>query len=109
MDEYHLLAAVKYVELNPVSAGLCQRPEDWPWSSTRAHFAGNDDALVSTMPMMKRMPNWREFLQSPVSESTLDMLHEHSRTGRPLGDDYFVEKLEQLTQLTLKRKKPGRQ
>ena len=35
MDEAHLLAAVRYVELNPVRAGLCSRPEDWPSTSSR--------------------------------------------------------------------------
>jgi putative transposase len=107
MDERHLLAAVRYVELNPVTADLCRRPEDWPWSSSRAHLAGRDDALVSVMPMLHRMSDWREYLQSSESESTLDRLQMHSRTGRPLGDNRFIEKLEQLTQLPLKRGRPG--
>jgi putative transposase len=34
-EESHLLAAVRYVALNPVEAGLCSRPESWPWSSYR--------------------------------------------------------------------------
>ena len=33
MDEPHLLAAVRYIALNPVVAGLVSRAEDWPWSS----------------------------------------------------------------------------
>lgn len=107
MDEHHLLAAVRYVELNPVTAGLCRQPEDWPWSSSRAHLAGNDDALLSGKPMLQRISNWRRYLQSSVAESTLEKLHQHSRTGRLLGDDRFVEKLELLTQRSLKRRKPG--
>jgi REP element-mobilizing transposase RayT len=35
-SEPHLLAACRYVVLNPTRAGLCRRPEDWPWSSYRA-------------------------------------------------------------------------
>ena len=107
MDERHLLAAVRYVELNPVTADLCRRPEDWPWSSSRAHFAGHNDALVSVMPMLRRMSNWRRYLQSSESESTLSRLQMHSRTGRPLGDNRFIEKLEKLTQVKLKYKKSG--
>ncbi len=107
MDERHLLAAIRYVELNPVTAGLCRQPEDWPWSSSRAHLAGHDDALVSVTPMLQRISNWRRYLQSPDAEVTLDKLRKHSRTGRPLGDDHFIEKLEQLTQRSLKRRKPG--
>ena len=32
----HILSALRYIVLNPVAAGLCERPEDWPWSSHRA-------------------------------------------------------------------------
>jgi putative transposase len=46
MDEPHLLAAARYIALNPVVAGLVRRAEDWPWSSTRAQLAGEDDELA---------------------------------------------------------------
>lgn len=36
-DEQHLVEACRYVELNPVRAGICAHPADWPWSSYRAH------------------------------------------------------------------------
>ena len=35
-DETHLMEAIRYIVLNPVRAGLCQSPADWPWSSYRA-------------------------------------------------------------------------
>jgi putative transposase len=38
MDERHLLSAVRYVEMNPVHAGLVERAEDWEWSSARYHL-----------------------------------------------------------------------
>lgn len=47
MDETHLMAAVRYVSLNPVRARLVARAEDWPWSSAQAHLAGRDDGLVT--------------------------------------------------------------
>jgi putative transposase len=52
MDDAHWLAAVRYLAFNPVRAGLCKRPEDWPWSSVRAHLAGRDDALVNVAPLL---------------------------------------------------------
>src|SRR5690606_15343147 len=44
LDEAHLWAAVRYIELNPVRAGLVARAEEWPWSSACAHcgLAGAD-------------------------------------------------------------------
>ena len=50
MDEDHLFHALRYVSLNPVRAGLTKRPEDWPWSSTRALIAGQDDHVVTVAP-----------------------------------------------------------
>ena len=46
MDEDHLMAAARYVALNPVRAGSPARPDDWRWSSVGAHLAGRDDGLV---------------------------------------------------------------
>ena len=43
MDEPHLLAATRYIALDPVAAGLVSRAEDWPWSRAPAHLAGVDD------------------------------------------------------------------
>ncbi len=42
MDERYLLSAVRYVELNLVHAGMAKRPEDYPWSSARAHLEGQE-------------------------------------------------------------------
>ncbi len=46
MDEAHALAAARYIELNPVRARLAAAPEDWPWSSARAHLTGVGDGLT---------------------------------------------------------------
>jgi putative transposase len=62
MDERHLQAAVRYVELNPVAGGLCARAELWPWSSAGAHLHGRDDDLVRVQPMLDRIGDWRAYL-----------------------------------------------
>ena len=54
MDEEHLMAAARYVAMNPVRARLVERAEDWPWSSARAHLAGRDDGLVEVAPLLAR-------------------------------------------------------
>jgi putative transposase len=55
MDELHLLAAVSYVTLNPVRAGLVSYAADWAWSSVRAHITGKDDGLVTVRPVLDRV------------------------------------------------------
>ena len=107
MDDLHVLAAVRYVELNPVRAGLCRRPEQWPWSSARAHLEGVDDRLARVAPMLERVNDWQSYLATEECPDTFQRLRAHTRTGRPIGDDHFVELLEKLTGHRLRRRKPG--
>lgn len=64
MDEARLFAACRYIEFNPVRAGLVVRAEDWPWSSVRAHLTGQDDGLVRVGPMQDRVADWEEYLHA---------------------------------------------
>lgn len=108
MDEAHLLEAVRYIELNPVRAGLSRKPEAWRWSSARAHLDGKDDALVRVAPMLELVADWRGFLGKPSDPSPTDLLERHESTGRPLGDSDFIARLERVTGRKLKPGKPGR-
>jgi len=106
MDEDYLLAACRYVELNPVRAKLVDRPEDFRWSSAKAHLTGKDDELVKVKPMLDRVTNWGELLASG-DQALYDQLRMHERTGRPLGGDSFMESMSSLAGRELGRKKPG--
>jgi putative transposase len=108
LDERHLHAAVRYIELNPVRAGLCDHPADWPWSSARAHLLGRDDSLVAVAPMLSLIGNWSEYLSQHSSTEEQETLRRHVRTGRPLGSIEFIERLERLTGRHLRVAKPGR-
>lgn len=107
MDDPHLLAAVRYVEMNPVMAGLCAYPTDWKWSSARAHIAGKDDELVKVEPMLELVDDWSEYLSAPEGKEISETLALHERTGRPLGSEPFVVHLEEITGRCLRRRKPG--
>jgi len=106
MDENYLLAAVRYVELNPVRAGIVRNAEDYTWSSARAHLAGVDDALVKVQPMLGRVSNWAELLGNQDT-GLFDDVRKHERTGRPLGNDSFVNKLSSMLGRELGKMKPG--
>jgi putative transposase len=108
MDEPYLLATARYVELNPVRAGLVESPAEWRWSSARAHLSGRDDGLVKVAPMLAMVDDWQDLLNSVLPEEELKELRRHGRTGRPLGDEAFVERLEALVGRVLKPQKGGR-
>jgi len=107
MDETYLLAAVKYIEMNPVRARLVAEPYDWPWSSACAHAAGKDDQLVKVEPLLEMVGEWRQFLDD-ADEEAAAKIRGHERTGRALGGDLFLDRLEDALQRNVKPRKAGR-
>ena len=106
MDESYLLAAARYVEMNPVAAGIVTRPEEYPWSSAQAHLMAKDDKMVKTEPLLSIVENWKNFL-SLSSEEEMLTFRKHERSGRPLGKEVFIDKIETLLERTLRPQKPG--
>jgi len=107
MDEEHLVHAARYVALNPVRARLCERAEDWPWSSVRAHVAGSDDGLVSVAPLLERVGDFAAFLGAPEDQQATRKLRMAETTGRPLGDPGWIAALEQVSGRSLAPRKRG--
>jgi putative transposase len=97
MDEPHLLACARYVELNPVRAGLVARAADWPWSSARTHLGGPADPLTDPGPLLERWPEWRSVLEAGDDVQSLEAIRERERSGRPLGSDAFLDRLARAT------------
>ncbi len=109
MDERYLIACARYIELNPVRAGLVKKPESWPWSSAFSHIYGRKDCLMKTAPLLKLVDkNWDDFLSVKSAASDMEKFRSHEKSGRPLGSDQFIEKLELMLNRTLKPRKAGR-
>ena len=107
MDEAHLIAAARYVPMNPVRARLVTHPGDWPWSSARAHLTGRDDGLVATTPLLERIGDFATFLAAGDDPAATGALRAAETTGRPLGNEAFIEGLERLLGRKLARGRPG--
>jgi putative transposase len=95
MDEDHLMAAFRYVALNPVKAGLVGRAADWPWSSAAAHIAGRSTPHVAVEPALERIADFAAFVDTEADDqaSWEDVLRAE-RIGRPAGSKAWVEALE---------------
>jgi len=88
MDDRHLMVAARYVENNPVAAGLVASAEAWRWSSARAHVSGVDDGLTDIEALGRHVANWRAMLARGLEAGDEGQrIEEALRTGRPLGDD----------------------
>jgi len=108
IGEAYLLACARYVERNPVRAGLCARAGDYPWSSAAAHLAGKDDGLVRVRPLLELVPRWGRHLSADPDEETVRRLRRHEGTGRPLGGERFLQRLEKIVGRLLRPRRPGR-
>jgi putative transposase len=101
------LAAARYIEQNPVRAGLAARPWEYPWSSAAAHVSGRDDSLVKASLLLELVGDWKAFLSMGAPEDEIKQLRRHERTGRPLGSERFLGAVERQLGRTLRRGKPG--
>lgn len=108
LDEAHLWAAVRYVERNPVRAGMVERAEGYPWSSARAHCGtGIDRLLDPAWPPVHSIADWSDWLLTPDQAEQEQRIRERTLTGRPCGDQAFIRTVGQTLGRDLAPKKSG--
>jgi REP-associated tyrosine transposase len=108
MDDDYLLAAARYIELNPVRARIVRKPHRYRYSSARAHLEGRADPLLSDSPLRSMVDDWSSFLSEGTDEQEQALLRRHESTGRPLGSKRFIRKLEKILGRVLRPQKGGR-
>jgi putative transposase len=87
MDDAHLMIAVRYVENNPVKAGLAATAGDWRWSSARAHLGLATDPLTDLAALASYIHNWSAYLRDGIEAADFDEKIEAAlRLGRPVGN-----------------------
>ena len=108
LQDKYIFAAIRYVELNPVRAGIAGRADEYPWSSAKAHMNHFQDRLITENPLGITQKDWGAFLAQGTPESEARLIKLHSATGRPLGDECFTAALEKTTGRVLRQNKRGR-
>ena len=114
--ERHLLACMRYIELNPVRAGLCAEAAQWPWSSAAHHLGLARSALITEHEMYWRLGNtpferehaYREFIEQGVSTSEQAQFTDAVLRGRPVGSEAFLRPLEVEHPVVVNRRPRGR-
>jgi putative transposase len=89
----HLLAVLRYVERNPLAAGLVARAEDWRWGDLWARAQGDQAirAILSAWPV-ECPADWIERVNTPLSAKELGRLRVSLERGRPYGAEEWVER-----------------
>ncbi len=112
LDEPHCWAAIRYVELNPVRAGLVSRAEDYPWSSAGAHCGLRGDATLSRndhwLRQINAIDDWSRWLAAGEELQRVADLRSQTRRCMPCGSVAFIDSLEATTGRTLRPRPRGR-
>jgi len=112
----YVLACYRYIELNPVRAGLADSPDRYLWSSYRANAEDRKDALLTDHPeyaslgsdQYSRRDAYRGLFNDVIEPSMLDRIREATNGGYPLGSEAFTSELMLARGWKLAPRRPGR-
>lgn len=115
-SESYLLACMRYIELNPVRAGMVSKPIDYCWSSYAANATGSYDKLVMPHPCymaiaenaQERQFAYRELFRQSLESDQVHEIRSTVQTGTPLGNDRFKEQIEKTLNCKVGQARQGR-
>ena len=110
LDEAYLRAAARYVERNPVRAGMVKTPWEYRWSSVRLYMdTTKRDPLVSGNTMLREViGDWGAYVRQEENQGFIDVLRREVVVSRPAGNESFIRRLEKCFDCMLRRQKVGR-
>lgn len=98
LDEPYVYAAVRYVENNPVRAKMVEKPEDYKWSSAKAHVHKQPDSVLAEgCYLTETVKDWREYLNENRDHDMMAAVIQSTKTGRPCGGATFTGIIESIT------------
>jgi len=106
-QDEHLLRVMRYVERNPLRAGLVASAEEWPWSSLYSQVEGTDSQLLHDGPVAK-WDLWLDHVNEPQTEAELEAVRNSVRREAPLGDEMWTQSTAQRLGLAWSLRNPGR-
>ena len=112
LDDAYLWAAVRYVERNPVRAGMVRNAEAYRWSSAATHCGKRQDELLNPDAgwgkQFSAIEDWSTWLAEGDETEELHILRRNAEKGLPCGADSFVQALEVLAGRVLGFRPQGR-
>ncbi len=112
----HLLSCYRYIELNPVRAGMVDRPEDYLWSSYQCNALNAKDPLITPHDLYlhlgeteeSRRQTYQGLFKKPVAIETVGEIRDCLQSGTPFGSDEFKARIEQVLNIKVGQVKRGR-
>lgn len=115
-EEYYFLGCQRYVELNPVRAGLVADPSEYRWSSYRRNALGEANPLIVPHRLYKRLGDnsqarieaYRKLFQEPLDSKLVDQIRKYTNGGFVVGSERFQQDIAKITGMRTWRLRPGR-
>ncbi|MGB5081819.1 MAG: transposase [Burkholderiales bacterium] len=115
-SECYLLTLYRYIERNPVRAGVVTAPDQYPWSSARAHLARDESALIvdhEAFLCLGETPETRALaydtlVREPLNDGMLSQIRAAANRGMVLGSERFKDQLEIQLGRRVRLGRPGR-
>jgi putative transposase len=101
-SDHYVLACMRYIEMNPVRAGMVQSPQEYKWSSYLSNALDMHDRLITpgesylglAFRKKKRKQVYSSFFSEHLDDKVIQDIRNCAQTGTPLGDSHFIEKIE---------------
>jgi putative transposase len=115
-EESYVLGCYRYIELNPVRAGMVEHPGEYRWSSYRANAQGEPCRVVSAHERYRalgadqqgRQAAYRELFRSQLDPGLVDEIRKATRGNFALGNSRFQEQVAKALGCRVMRGRPGR-
>ena len=114
-SEAYLLTCMRYIELNPVRAGMVAHPSEYPWSSYHRNALGEPNELVTPHPEYRRLGKsdeerqaaYRQLFKSHIPEGVVTDIREATNKAWVLGDDRFKQRIQKQLERRVEPKSRG--
>ena len=115
-DEHYLLACMRYIELNPVRAGMVAHPGEYPWSSYRVNGQGEASGLIAPHALYTslgldgeaRQAAYRDLFRNELEPAVVDSIRQATNGNFALGDTRFAAQVEAALGRRATRRVAGR-
>lgn len=108
MDEPYALRAARYIETFPVTRVLTDKAQNYLWSSAKLRIKNMQNDFIHDFRNFHSIQNWEDFLNRPMDVSEMKSIQTHLQTGRPRGNDLFLDMIEKKIGRTVRPQKRGR-
>src|SRR3990172_3966607 len=94
---------------NPLRVKIVNKAEDYPHSSAKAHIHGvKDEILGEALFEGRQREDYIELMKASIKEEEINSIRNHTKNGRPMGSESFIEKMERKLDRIFKSKPRGR-